>query len=109
MASRYYRDRLHAVLTSANDESIDTSATDWSTNAFLLQGVAVGIRASSATLGSEIEGNTGRAMVAHFKAISDKLEQDSADIAKEPAHSAWPTPARSRPSRPATGSCSPAR
>ena len=82
MVSRYYRDRLHAVLTSANDESIDTSATDWSTNAFLLQGVAMGIRASSIALGSELEGNTGRAMVANFKTISDKLEQDSADMAK---------------------------
>lgn len=82
MVSNYYRTRLQQVLTSANDESIDSAATDWSANAALLRAVAVSIRASSSTLDSEIEGDTGRAMVGRFQQISDKLEIDSADMDK---------------------------
>lgn len=82
MVSRYYRDKLHAALTTANDESIASSSNDWRTNATLLSNVADSIRASSKTLDSEIKGDAGKAMVSKFRAISDKLELDSADMQK---------------------------
>lgn len=82
MVSRYYRDKLQAAVTSLNDVSIESSATDWDSNAILLKGVADSIRESSKTLDSEIEGEAGKAMVAKFRAISDKLALDAEDMSK---------------------------
>ncbi|KRF35275.1 hypothetical protein [Nocardioides sp. Soil805] len=82
MVSRYYRDRLQAVLASADDESISQASNNWSTRATVVDDLADGLRSHGRTIDSEIEGQAGAAMVAKFNEISEKLHLAADDLRK---------------------------
>ena len=82
MVSRYYRDRLQAVLATADDASISEVSHNWEVRAQSVDDLARGLHKHGRTIDSEIEGEAGRAMVANFTEISDRLEAAAADMRK---------------------------
>lgn len=82
MVSRYYRDRLQAVLATADDASISEVSRNWEVRAQSVDDLANGLRTHGRTIDSEIEGEAGRAMVANFTEISERLEAAAADMRK---------------------------
>ena len=82
MVSRFYRDRLQQVLASAQDDDVATASNNWYYYASWIDTVSQGIRKNGKNLASEIEGQSGEAMVAKFRIIADKLDAESADMTK---------------------------